>query len=477
MLNEFQRRAVERSLRAEKVFLIHGPPGTGKTTTLVASIEAHVREGFKVLACADSNTAVDNLLERLLEKGIRAVRIGNPVRVQEKLRKHSLEEVLRSDPAFDEVLELYRKIEDLKEERERFVRPAPKYRRGMTDEEILMYAEKGVPVRGVSPRILKGMAGWIRVSSRIRELYEKAKSLEFELIKRVLNSAEVVCGTNSSAGGEYLKDISFDVVFIDEATQSTEPSCLIPLVKGKKLIMAGDHRQLPPTVISTEAKELAYTLFERLMDLCGDRVSEMLRIQYRMNERIMRFSSETFYGGLLMADEKVKSHTIADLGFDLSEVEDSLRDILSPENVVVFVAVKGAEHQRSGSTSYMNEGEAEVVVRLVENLIRGGLNKNHIGVISPYEDQVDLISRMVPVEVKTVDGFQGREKEVIIVSFVRSNPRGDIGFLRDYRRLNVALTRAKRKLIAVGDPETLSSDPVYRSFIEYVKGNGFFKEL
>ncbi|MDQ7083297.1 MAG: IGHMBP2 family helicase [Aquificota bacterium] len=357
------------------------------------------------------------------------------------------------------------------------MQPLPKYRRGLTDEEILRFAGTGKPVRGISPYVLKGMAEWIRVSSEIRKLYEKAKSLELEMIKKVLERAEVVCGTNSSAGIEYLKSVSFDAVFIDEATQATEPSCLIPLVKGRKLVMAGDHRQLPPTVISMEARELTYSLFERLMDICGSRISEMLRVQYRMNERIMKFPSETFYGGKLVADGSVRNHTIADLGFDLSKVKGFLQDVLSPENVVVFVAVKGAEHRRRGSTSYMNEKEAHAVAEIVENLLRGGLGEDHIGVISPYEDQVDLISRMVPVEVRTVDGFQGREKEVIIVSFVRSNPEGDTGFLKDYRRLNVAITRARRKLIAVGDPETLASDSIYRSFIEYVKRNGLFKEL
>jgi predicted DNA helicase len=477
MLNEFQRRAVERSLREEDLFLIHGPPGTGKTTTLVASIEAHVREGMRVLACADSNVAVDNILERLVERGVRAVRVGNPVRVHEGLRGCTLEEVVRRDPRFKEVEELYRRIEELKERRSRFTQPLPKFRRGLEDSQILDYARRGISVRGLSPGLIRSMAGWIEISTRIKEIYEKARSLERSIVREVLSGAEVVCATNSAAGSEHLEGMGFDVVFIDEATQATEPSCLIPLVRGRKLVMAGDHKQLPPTVISVEAGDLSLSLFERLMDLCGNEVSQMLRIQYRMNERIMEFPSRTFYGGLLIAHESVRHHTIADLGFDLSKVRESLREVLAPENVVVFVGVRGGEVQREGSTSYMNPKEAEVVEALVEDLLRGGLGKDHLGVISPYEDQVDLLAGMVPVEVRTVDGFQGREKEVIVVSLVRSNPRRDIGFLKDYRRLNVALTRARRKLIVVGDPETLSADGVYRSFLEYVRRRGLFKEL
>ncbi len=476
MLNEFQKKAVERSLSAEKVFLIHGPPGTGKTTTLVASIEEHVRRGFKVLATADSNVAVDNILERLIEKGVKVVRVGNPVRVSEKLRNHTLDEMVKKKEDFEEVLEIYKKIEELKEKRSKFTQPEPKFRRGLSDEEILRYAKTGTPVRGLSPKLIRSMAKWIEISSEIRKLYERAKEVEAKVVRSVLSEAEVVCATNSSAGSEFLEGVSFDVVFIDEATQATEPSCLIPIVKGRKLIMAGDHKQLPPTVLSFEAKDLTYTLFERLMDLCGEKVSEMLRVQYRMNERIMRFPSDTFYGGLLIAHESVKDHTIRDLGFKGS-FSGSMAEILEPENVLVFVPVKGREFQRPGSTSYMNEEEAKVVREIVSALLEGGLEEDHVGVISPYEDQVEVLTKMVPVEVRTVDGFQGREKEVIVLSFVRSNEEGDIGFLKDYRRLNVAVTRAKRKLIAVGNPDTLSRDPVYRRFLEYVKKFGVIREL
>ncbi len=474
MLNEFQKKAVERSLKAEGMFLIHGPPGTGKTTTLIASIEEHVKRGFKVLATADSNVAVDNMLERLAERGLKVVRVGNPVRVYEKLRIYTLDEKVREEKGFEDILEIYKRIEELKEKRETYTKPEPKLRRGLSDEQIIKHAHKGTSVRGISPKIIRSMAEWIKINSTIKDLYERARNIEEKLIKSVLSKTDVVCTTNSSAGSDALKDVYFDVVFIDEATQSTEPSCLIPVVKGSKVVMAGDHKQLPPTVLSMEASDLTYTLFERLMDICGKDISEMLRIQYRMNERIMKFPSDTFYKGLLIAHESVKNHTIADLNFKIPE-DTQIKEILHPENVVVFVAVIGKEYQKPGSTSFANETEARVVKEIVNALVEGGLKLEHIGVISPYDDQVDLLSNILPpVEVKTVDGFQGREKEVIIVSFVRSNEEGDIGFLRDYRRLNVAITRAKRKLIAVGDPYTLSSDPIYNKFLNYVKELGTF---
>ncbi len=474
MLNEFQKRAVERSVKAEEVFLIHGPPGTGKTTTLIASIEEHVKRGFKVLVTADSNVAVDNILERLAEKGLKVIRVGNPVRVYEKLRSYTLDERIREEEGFDEILKIYRKVEELKEKREAYIKPEPKFRRGLSDEQIIKHACHGTSVRGLSPKLIRSMAEWIKINSEIKDLYTKAKNIEEKLIKSVLSKTDVVCTTNSSAGSDVLKDVYFDAVFIDEATQSTEPSCLIPIVKGKKVIMAGDHKQLPPTVLSMEASDLTYTLFERLMDICRKDISEMLRIQYRMNEKIMKFPSDTFYKGLLIAHESVKNHTIADLNFKIPG-NTKMKEILNPENVIVFVAVRGKEYQKQGSTSYANETEAMTVKEIVNALLEGGLKLEHIGVISPYDDQVDLLSNVLPpVEVKTVDGFQGREKEVIIVSFVRSNKEGDIGFLKDYRRLNVAITRAKRKLIAVGNPDTLSSDPIYNKFLNYMKEFGLF---
>jgi len=477
-LNEYQERAVEKAIEADKFFLIHGPPGTGKTTTLVECIRRLTKQGKKVLATADSNVAVDNLVERLVQENVKVVRVGNPVRVLKSIQRHTLDYLIQFEPEFEKAKKLYEEIDKIKEEQEKYVRPEPRYRRGLSDEEILRRAKTGTPVRGLSPKILRSMAKWIELQQRVKELYEKAKEEEEKAINKILSRAQVICTTNSTAGSEALQEFEFDVVVIDEATQATEPSCLIPLVKGKKLIMAGDHKQLPPTVLSQEAQEaLSYTLFERLLDLYGEEIYEILRIQYRMNKKIMDFPNRMFYGGKLIADKSVENHTIKELidTEKLKELPEPYRTIIEPEKVVVFVNVEGKEKQRRGSTSFYNEEEARITRKIAEYLIKAGMKSEHIGVISPYEDQVNLLEELLKdfdVEVKTVDGFQGREKEVIIISFVRSNERGDIGFLKDYRRLNVALTRARRKLITVGNERTLISDEVYKEFIHYVKQLG-----
>ena len=476
-LNEFQEKAVEKALNTEKIFLIHGPPGTGKTTTLVELIKRCVERGEKVLATADSNIAVDNLVERLVNEGLHAIRVGNPVRILKTIQKHTLDYLITLEPEFDKAKKYYEEIDKLKKEQERYIKPIPRYRRGLSDEEIIKRASTGTPVRGLSPKILRSMAKWLKIQEKIKELYEKAKEEEGKAVEKIIKRAQVVCTTNSTAGSEILEGYEFDRVIIDEATQSVEPSCLIPLIKGKKLVMAGDHKQLPPTVLSQEAQEaLSYTLFERLIDLYGEKIYETLRVQYRMNKKIMEFPNKMFYKGKLIAHESVANHTIADL-IDLTKYENftgRLKEVINPENVVVFVNVKGKEKQRKGSTSYFNEEEAKAVKEIVEALLFLGIKPTDIGVISPYEDQVNLLSEIIPdsVEVKTVDGFQGREKEVILISFVRSNKEGEIGFLKDYRRLNVAITRAKRKLICIGDSSTLRRDNLYNEFLKYIEQNG-----
>lgn len=343
----------------------------------------------------------------------------------------------------------------------------------MSDEEILRYAETGSWIRGVNPKAIKSMASWIKLQEKINDLYQEAKRLEDKLIKDILTNADVVCSTNSMAGSDYVKGLNFDVVVVDEATQSVEPSTLIPIIKGKKFILAGDHKQLPPTVLNPRAeKYLQITLFERLVKMYK-KCYTTLRVQYRMNEKIMKFPSRMFYGNLLIADERVRKHTLKDLGINGN-------GIFSPEKVVVFIDTKGKgkERQRKGSTSYENPLEAKICAWIVKEFIKIGLKPEHIGVISPYDDQVSLLTDMLKdtgIEIKTVDGFQGREKEVIIVSFVRSNPEGNLGFLEDLRRLNVSITRAKRKLILIGDSLTLSNNEVYYNLIHYVCLKGLYK--
>ncbi len=470
-LNDSQRQAVINTLRAKDVFLIHGPPGTGKTTTLVESIIQHAMRGMRVLATADSNVAVDNMVERLVRFGINAIRIGHPVRINRTLLEHSLDEKIKGHEDFKRAMELWEEVERLREEQEKYIRPIPSRRRGLSNEDIKALAKRGKGKRGVSVQEIQGMSRWIEIQEKISNLIQQAKYLEFKAMYHTLESAQVILATNSTAGSDYLRPFQFDVVFIDEATQSTEPSCLIPMVKGNKWILAGDHKQLPPTVISEKAKPyLQYTLFERLIDLFGERIVSMLTVQYRMNERIMHFPNVEFYGGKLKAAPEVAHWTIADLGVKIPEgLDERIKTILEPENTVVFVNVEGREFQKKGSTSFLNEKEAEEVKRIVESLLRTGLKQEHIGIISPYDDQVvylmDMLEEYPDMEIKTVDGFQGREKEVIIISFVRANERGEIGFLNDLRRLNVAITRPRKKLIMVGHEKTLSSHRTYRKLI------------
>ncbi len=464
-LNNSQIKAVSLALGSEDFFLIHGPFGTGKTRTLAEIVRQEVKRGNRVLVTAESNIAVDNLVELL--RDLNVVRLGHPSRVTQELRSKTLSARVREHEMYREVEELRRRAERLLSARERFRKPTPALRRGLSDEEILELAEKRRGARGVSWKVVKSMAEWIKLNRLIDEVLEKSRRIEEEIAKEVVESADVVLATNSTA---FTIDTDFDVAIIDEATQSTIPSVLIPINKAKRFVLAGDHKQLPPTVL--KAEELKKTLFEILIERYRDH-SVMLEVQYRMNKKLMEFPNREFYDGKLKAHESVKNVTLKDLG-----VKNAKWKVLDPKEVLVFIDTSKCpnrwERQRRGSTSRENELEARIVKRVVEGLKRIGVKREWIGVITPYDDQVDLIRSLVDVEVNTVDGYQGREREVVVVSFVRSNRKGEIGFLEDLRRLNVTLTRAKRKLILIGDRETLSSHETYSRLIEFVKKGGLF---
>lgn len=479
-LNESQKEAVRKAIKAEDIHLIHGPPGTGKTVTSVEVIEQYIEKDKEVLACADSNVAVDNLVEHLVSRGRRVVRVGHPARVTPVLRKHTLDYLLEKNDTYQKAQELREEAFELKDEQEDYTYPSGRWRRGLSNEAIKSLAEKDKGSRGIPPNKMKEMAKSLELQEKIDELFDKVDDLEEKAVSEVLERSDVVCSTNSSSASQALEEEYFDLCVIDEATQATEPSCLIPSIKAEKLVMAGDHKQLPPTILNEEAKRegLDETMFERLIALFGDNVKTLLKIQYRMHEKIMRFSADEFYNGELLADSSVEAHTLKDI-ID-RDPKGKFRHVLDPYPPLSMIDTKMEmpERTRSGSTSKENPGEAVLAKELAEEYLDLGLEATDIGIITPYKDQADLIEKKIVeenLEIDTVDGFQGREKEVIILSLTRSNDEGFIGFLKDLRRLNVSLTRAKRKLIVLCDKSTLSSNEVYDRLFHHIEkvGNSF----
>jgi len=471
-LNESQKEAVKKAIQSKDIFLVHGPPGTGKTTTLVEIIEQCIDRGKKVLATADSNVAIDNIVDLLSERGRNGVRIGHPARVTSTLRKHTLDYIIEDHKKYQRAQNCRDKAYEINEEQENYTYPSGRWRRGLSNDSIKDLASKGRGSRGVPPDKIKSMAKWIDMQETKEGLFEKAERLEDEAVDDVLRKSDVICTTNSTSGSEILENKEFDVVVTDEATQATEPSCLIPLIKGRKLVMAGDHKQLPPTMLNQEAKEkgLEITMFERLVNLHENKIKEMLSIQYRMNEEIMDFPSNKFYNGKLKADKQVKNHKLSDR---LDRSNKSCKDTIQLDTPITYIDTntKHREETPSNSNSKRNKGEANIVKNVFNYFLEEGIKAEDIGIISPYDAQVSLLRMKIDegVEISTVDGFQGREKEVIIISFVRSNKSGEIGFLKELRRLNVSITRARRKLVLVGDSNTLKKNSFYGEYLRHLK--------
>ena len=472
-LNDSQKEAVGSCLGSD-LFLVHGPPGTGKTSTMIELILQEVARGNKVLATADSNTAVDNMLQRLAKHELELVRIEHPARILHELEEFSIHAKYEKSVEAEAIKSGWEEVGVLVKHRDQFSKPTQARARGMSYDRILTLAARGKSQRGVSVATMQSMAKWIKADQKVDALVKSLRLQEEEVYKKLIKNADVVLATNAMVMSDMLKDEIFDVAIIDEGSQQIVASTLIPIMHAKRFIIAGDHKQLPPTVVSKEAKELQKSLFEELIEQ-NPLHATMLRVQYRMNEKIMEFSNEHFYEGKLIADESVKNHTLADLNVS---PPNEYKEVLDPSVPIAFIDTKGTEAIESlpdRSTSYENEHEANIVKALVDELLSMGLEPEHIGVISPYLAQVKRIKKLFEepvVEVKSVDGFQGREKEVIIISFVRSNPEGKIGFLKDLRRLNVAITRAKRKLVCIGDSATLSHHETYRQFIDYIQKNG-----
>jgi predicted DNA helicase len=485
-LNSSQRQAVRAALATEDVHLIHGPPGTGKTTTAVEGVRQCVDRGDSVLATAASNTAVDNVVEMLVEQGVDVVRLGHPARVSPPLQVHTLDAQIEDNDTYQRAQARREEAFEVLDRQDDYTVPSGRWRRGMSDRKIKELAEEGRGSRGVPPEKIEEMAEWLMLREQADELFAEAERLEQTAINEVLSAADVVCSTNSTAGSDLLQNQTFDTLVIDEATQATAPSCWIPMVHARRAILVGDHKQLPPTILNPEAAEsgLQYTLFERLARHhetnpdAPNSIRSLLRTQYRMHETIMDFSSRHFYDDRLEADASVRRHTLADLGVTREALPDDRSNILDADAPLVFVDTSGIdapERQRSGSHSRENPTEAAIVAALVEDLLAAGIDPSQVAVISPYNDQVDRMEGRLDadaVEVDTVDGFQGREKEVVLVSLVRSNDDGRIGFLDEPRRFNVALTRARRKAVIVGDADTITTGDVFDAVVRYADTEG-----
>ncbi len=469
-LNDYQKLAIENSLSCEYFYLIHGPFGTGKTRTLVELISQETRQNHKVLATAESNAAVDNILERLMDnKKLNLTRLGHPQRVSKHNITQTLAYKVENHKLNKKIKKIHKKINNLIEKRKVHTKPTPQYRRGLGDYDILHFASKGKGTRGVSSEKIKSMAKWIEINQEIDEAHDEIKRIENRMIKDIIDTSDVILATNSSAALESISRVKFDVAIIDEASQATIPSVLIPIAKAHRFILAGDHKQLPPTIISERAGELSKTLFEELIRMYSNK-SQLLNVQYRMNSLLMKFPNEEFYNNGLKSDSSVDDITINDI-LDGEHDEEALLFVDTSD-----VDLEGETHLKD-SKSIVNNLEAEISAKLVQDYLNDGIEVDDIGIISPYADQVKIIQEMTPVEVKTVDGFQGREKEIIIISTVRSNENENIGFLRDLRRLNVAITRAKRKLIIVGNINTLKTNPTYARLIKFCEDENLLVKI
>jgi ATP-dependent RNA/DNA helicase IGHMBP2 len=446
-LNASQVAAVRFACSAEDVAILHGPPGTGKTTTVVELIRQIVRSGQKVLAVAPSNLAVDNMLEKLAAAGENVLRLGHPARVLPELQKHTLDALVETHSDTRLARKLARDAHALRAKAGKFTRarPEPGARQAMRAEARQMLAE--------------------------------ARKIEDQLVDRLMDNAQIICATSTGLDRDRLAGQFFDWCVMDEASQSTEPGAWIPLMFARRLVLAGDPFQLPPTVVSPEAAAEGFnvSLMERLMGELGPGIGRRLDVQYRMHTDIMNFSSEQFYEGALRADASVAGHLLKDLP---GVVENELT--AAP---VTFIDTAGASYDEElepEGESRRNPQEAGLVMRFVDELLEAGLAPGQIAVIAPYSAQVRLLRERInrrDMEIDSVDGFQGREKEAVILSMVRSNRDNEIGFLGDVRRMNVALTRARRKLIVIGDSATVTAHPFYQKLVDYFEKIGAYRSV
>lgn len=451
ILNDTQQEALKKVMEGSDVAFIHGPPGTGKTTTLVQAIKYTIKEQKQVLVCAPSNAAVDLLVDKLSEQGLQVLRIGHPARVTEQSLSKTLDFRISTHPHYKELRGLRKRMEQLRS-------MAFKYKRNFGYHEKMQRRS---------------------LMQEVKLLKSDADLLEFHIVNDLLQTMEAICCTLVGSSHPVLRGKKFKTVFIDEAGQALEPASWIPLLKSERVIFAGDHQQLPPTIKSIDAarKGLSKTLFEKGIQYQPHCVS-MLQVQYRMHQKIMEFSSRYFYEDKLIAHDSVKS------------------SVLRPDHLPVeFIDTAGCgyqEKQDPETLSRLNTEEAQLIIQqaevLVEDIgVHAWLDEQiTMGIITPYSAQVDQLHKLAEassileplyrlITINTVDAFQGQERDIILISFVRSNEKGEVGFLSDIRRTNVAMTRAKKKLIMVGDSATLSSHPFYLEVLDFVQEEGFYR--
>lgn len=455
-LNFSQNEACQKIAAARDIAVVHGPPGTGKTTTLIAAIRQAVERGLSILVTAPSNAAVDLLVEKLVDADIAALRLGHPARVEEKILSQTLDAKIANHDSF-------RDLKKLRKDTEAYLKLAKQYKRNFGPEERaqrkLMYQEV----------------------SRMREA---AGHLEDYIRSDIFQKTQVFASTLVGAAHSNLRGMVFDVVFIDEAAQGLEAATWIPILKAKKVVLAGDHCQLPPTIKSYEAAKagLSTTLFEKIIAR-QPHTSQLLQVQYRMPEEVMGFSNRWFYEGKLQAAENTQSHQFPD-----------------GEAVLEWIDTAGSgytEQLEAESLSTFNPEEARFACSyLNETITRIGVARFKqegwtIGLIAPYSAQVRMLRGLIfesfefpnlkafaeLITIDTVDGFQGQERDLMLISLTRSNDKGEIGFLSDTRRMNVALTRAKRKLILIGDSGTLTQNPFFDALLGYFEEKGAYRSV
>ena len=449
-LNAMQEEAVNKVLRAKDVAVVHGPPGTGKTTTLVEAIYETLRRESQVLVCAQSNMAVDWISEKLVDRGINVLRIGNPSRVNDKMLSFTYERRFEAHPDYELLWSIRKAIRDLRSHRKR---------------------------------------GDEKYHQKLERLKERATELEVRIHTDLFGEARVIACTLVGSAHRLLDGQKFGTLFIDEAAQALEAACWIPIRKVSRVILAGDHCQLPPTVKSIAAVKagLGKTLMERIVENKPEVVT-LLKMQYRMNEEIMRFSSDWFYGNQVESAPEVKYRSILDLDIPMTWIDTSelSAELASQPDAEAPAKPLFREEFVGESFGRINKAEAELTLLTLESYFKK-IGKQRIlderldvGIISPYRAQVQYLRRLLKkreffkpyrslISVNTVDGFQGQERDIILISLVRANDEGQIGFLRDLRRMNVAITRARMKLIILGDASTMTRHPFYKKLFEYIE--------